>query len=266
MPAPPKALGTVPTFSIERARRRYPQAQKLAKMVRDALQLGDHPGRSLLWVLEEVCGVKVFHLDFEPTGTAASAVSERFKYAVLLNKGNVSWRRTFDLAHELFHLLTWNLFHAHDADEAVASDREEKLATCFAANLLMPTDAIQPALNDCMANGRIKIDRLFDVARQFDVSVEALLWRMHFLYNRDERYTKDDIDRAKALAPIYEERDPPSVREYPARYRALAIKALYHGEISIGRFAEYLNISRQEAMQIAERETVNGDEVQVTAT
>ena len=41
-------------------------------------------------VIEEVCGVKVFHLDFEPSGTAASAVSETFAAAVLLNAKNAA--------------------------------------------------------------------------------------------------------------------------------------------------------------------------------
>jgi hypothetical protein len=44
----------------------------------------------------------------------------------------------------------------------------------------------------------------------------------------------------------------------------LAIKALRRGEFAIGRFAEYLNINRQEAMRFVEQEVPDGEEVQVT--
>ena len=241
----------------------FGDARKLAKLVRDEFQFGDRPGPCLHHVLEEVCCVKIFHLRFQPTGTAASTVSESVGRAVLLNAGNIAWRRTFDLAHELFHLLTWNLFHAKETDGTVATDREEKLATCFASNFLMPTDAVQPALEESMQHGRIRFESLFDVARQFDVSVEALLWRMHFLYSRSEERTRADIEAGRVLAPRLEERERIDPRVYPARYRAVAIRALKQGEISIGRFAEYLDMSRQDAMRYAEQEATDAEEVQV---
>ncbi|HEY0462625.1 MAG TPA: ImmA/IrrE family metallo-endopeptidase [Polyangiaceae bacterium] len=79
-------------------------------------------------MLEEQCGVKVFHLDFEPRGTAASSHSAGFGNAVLLNKKNPKWRRNFDLAHELFHLLTWNFVGSSSAGHGVWSESDEKLA------------------------------------------------------------------------------------------------------------------------------------------
>ena len=184
---------------------------------------------------------------------------------VLLNAGNIAWRRTFDLAHELFHLLTWEIFHSDGNDGIVASEQEEKLATCFASNLLMPTEAVRTALDDCRQDKSLKIESLFSVARQFDVSVEALLWRMHFLYNRKEQDTKSDIEKAKSYQSLYEEREDIQPPEVPARYKALAIHALNLGEMSIGRFAEYLGITRQEAMKFAEQEATDEQEVQVAS-
>jgi len=78
----------------------YAQAEKLAHQFRQLLGLGERPGQALLRVLEEVCKVKVFHLDFEPSGSAACTLSESFGAAILLNAKNVHWRRNFDLAHE----------------------------------------------------------------------------------------------------------------------------------------------------------------------
>jgi len=258
----PDAEGTAEEFD-------YAAAQALAIRVRGELQLGDRPGHELLRVLEELCGVKVFHQDFEPTGTAASAKSESFGDAILLNASSVRWRRNFDLAHELFHLLTWRIFRSEkDASSCVASPREEKLATCFAHSVLMPADTTRAAIDIRARDGKVSLEALFDIARQFDVSVEALLWKIHFLYNRgpeQEDETRREVDRARALAPVLEEREredtKPPLR--PERYRALAVKALRRGEISIGRFAEYLGISRQAAMTYVEQEIEDDEEVPI---
>jgi Zn-dependent peptidase ImmA (M78 family)/transcriptional regulator with XRE-family HTH domain len=258
----PQAEGDVEGFG-------YAQAEVLAKRVRDELQLGDRPGQVLLRVLEEVCGVKVFHLPFEPTGTAASTMSETFGAAILLNSDNVRWRRNFDAAHELFHLLTWSIFRpasVPDASGIEAPKSEEKLAQCFAGNLLMPTDAVRIAIESRTKNDKIAVEALYDVAREFDVSVDALLWRMHFLFSRGPEggdQTKRDIERAKAYATLFEDRGRGVVETYPGRYHALAVKALRRGEISIGRFAEYLDISRQQAMTYIEQEIADDEEVQV---
>lgn len=259
---------SLPDAREDAAEYTYRHAEALAKKVRDQLDLGDRPGLSLLPVLEEVCGVKVFHLDFQPTGTAASTnSSDSFGPAILLNKGNVRWRRNFDLAHELFHLLTWRIFRRTVGSD-VTSDRagaaEEKLAQCFAGNLLMPSDAVHAALTAKMRNETLAFDDVFDVARQFDVSVEALLWRMQTLrmLKGTQKETRTLIARSHELAPILEERPkqpPPST--FPERYKALAIKALRHGLISKGRFAEYLEISRRQALKYAEQEITDDEEV-----
>lgn len=245
----------------------YLQAEELAKRVRQELQLGDRPGLSLTTTLEEVCGIKIFHLEFEPSGTAASAVSDTFGAAVLLNSKNARWRRNHDLAHELFHLLTWSIFHPTAKTEVIARELEEKLATCFARHLLMPTDPFRTAINSRMRDGKITFESLFDVAREFDVSVESVLWHMHFVYGRSPSsadQTKQNIEKAKLLAPLLEDREDPKPHPWPARYHALAVKAMRRGEIAIGRFAEYLNISRHEAMHFVEQEIPNGEEFQVT--
>ena len=44
------------------------EAKQLAKCVRKSLGLGEQPAGVLLNVLEESCGVKVFHVRFEPAG------------------------------------------------------------------------------------------------------------------------------------------------------------------------------------------------------
>lgn len=242
----------------------YPDAERLAYDVRAMLKLGDRPGKSLLTVLEEVCGVKLFHLTFEPSGTAASTVSESFGSAILLNANNVRWRRNCDLAHELFHLLTWSVFRTGaSGDGNVASELEEKLATCFASNLLMPEEVTRVVVNHATRDSKISFDDLFKIAREFDVSGEALLWRLHSLYRnrQDDSETQEDIARFNSFILASEEREKDAPLERPARFVALARNALRQGHMSQGRFAEYLNISRREAMKIAEQEALGDAEI-----
>jgi XRE family transcriptional regulator, fatty acid utilization regulator len=255
----PKTTGSPESFG-------YREAEKLAYDVQSELRLGDRPGRSLFPILEEVCGVKLFHLPFEPTGTAASTVSESFGAAVLLNRNNVRWRRNFDLAHELFHLLTWDIFrYAEDCDNNLASEKEEKLANCFASHLLMPADATQIAVNEVAKDGKISFLDLFDIARQFDVSGDALLWRLHSLFRREKQDTERDIERYRAASKSWEDREHDQPPERPARFVALVVKAFRNGEMSQGKVAEYLGISRRDAARIAEQEALDDEEITISA-
>ena len=258
----PVASGSPESFS-------YMQAETLAKRVRDDLSLGDRPGLSLLSVLEEVCGVKIFHIKFEPTGPAASTHSETFGSAILLNAGNVRWRRNFDLAHELFHLLTWSLFRISDsnATSLTADDKEEKLANRFASHLLLPAEAVKDAVFTVkLRDGKIGYGAIYDIARQFDVSAGAVIWRLFNLKLLACNVSSDDdvkmiVQKLSQMRNIYEERQDTTPPKWPERYRALAVKALNSGSMSTGRFAEYLEISRQAAMKYIQQEPTDAQEV-----
>lgn len=253
----------LPRVSESAERFNYAIAARLAREVRSVLGLGDRPGQTLLRVVEEVCGIKVFHLDFEPTGSAACSLSERFGAAVLLNSKSVRWRRNFDLAHELFHLLTWKVFR-HDGGEQPESpdEREEKLATCFARNLLMPEEVFREAVDSQRRGlGKLGMDGLLEVAREFDVSVEAVLRQVGFVYNIPSEKMQSTVDAAKRQIGDRDvrERDTPPGR--PLRYQSLARQALRRGLISVGRYAEYVSISRWDAMKLVEQDA--SEDVQV---
>jgi len=238
----------------------YPQAEKLAHQFRQLLGLGERPGQTLLRVLEEVCKVKVFHLDFEPTGSAACTLSESFGAAVLLNARHVRWRRNFDLAHELFHLLTWKTFRtAGDAAAVEASDAEEKLATCFARNLLMPAEVLRVAVDEASArhNGKLTFDDFFEVARQFDVSVEAVVRQIGFVYRSAPEWANTVLEQLHTEIGFWNKRASDAALALPLRYLALARQALRNGLLSAGKYAEYTGVSRREAMQVVEEDAAD---------
>jgi len=256
----------LPAASGSHVQFRYAQAEKLAHDFRTKHGLGERPGQSLLRVLEEICKVKVFHMPFEPTGSAACTYSDRYGAAILLNSNNVRWRRNFDLAHELFHLLTWNVFRGGEASLSVeASKQEEKLATCFARNLLMPQEPLRIAIDSQLGERtKLSFDDLFEAARQFDVSVEALLWQMTFVYNLSKEVVEKNIEQLRDRMSFWDKRQHDTPPSRPLRFEALANEALRKGLISTGRFAEYLGITRRQAMRQVEQEAPDDAEVEVT--
>jgi Zn-dependent peptidase ImmA (M78 family) len=245
----------------------FKEAERLAYDIRQKLGLGDRPGRGLLTVLEEVCGVKILQLDFTPSGTAACCVSPIFGPAVLLNTSNSRRRRDFDLAHELFHLITWNLFRKEKNSTAVAANqKEERLATCFAAHLLMPEEPFRIALGQLSSKGHATVSSLIDVARQFDVSFEALIWRMVFLRYFNDKKAKEFIERFELQRTNEDAGDQEVPQRRPPRFQALAVKALQRGEISLGRFAEFMGIGRLEANRYLEQKDFSDEEIPVVAS
>jgi Zn-dependent peptidase ImmA (M78 family)/transcriptional regulator with XRE-family HTH domain len=244
-------------------------ADLLARKVRRELGLGSYPALGLLCGLEEQCGLKVFHLDFAPSGTAACTQHPEFGAAILLNAKNPRWRRNFDLAHELFHLLTWGFLAPVEPGAEAWTESEEKLADAFAASLLLPDDSIREAVSSRLRDGKLPLPAMFEIGRQFDVSIEALIWRIHGLYGgtpAHKAHTEATIQRARESARMLEgrEADCPPIR--PARFVALAVTALRRGDISVGRFAEYIGISRQRAMQYVEQEPSDDEALEIPAT
>jgi XRE family transcriptional regulator, fatty acid utilization regulator len=249
-PEPPLlefATGTPDKFT-------FAKAESLAHTFRNRFAMGERPGQVLLRVLEDVVGVKVFFLEFEPSGTAACTLSERFGAAILLNSKNVSWRRNFDLAHELFHLLTWKVFRVPGSPSAeVSSTREEQFANCFAGHLLMPSEALKTAVaRQQRDRNTLDFDDLFDIARQFAVSVPALVWQMKDAGIVDREAAENLTERIKGRTQYWEKRENTLPPKRPLRFEALAIEAMDKGLMGTGKFAEFMGITRYQAMKLLE--------------
>jgi Zn-dependent peptidase ImmA (M78 family)/transcriptional regulator with XRE-family HTH domain len=243
----------------------YSEAGRLAHRVRSELGLGDRPGQTLLRIMEEVSKIKVFHFAFEPSVSAACTLAGRYGAAVLLNSRNVRWRRTFDLAHELFHLLAWRIFrHDTESDSALPSPTEEKLATCFARNLLMPEEVLRRAVEAQRSRaGTLGFDGLFEVAREFDVSVDAVLWQMGFVYNIPSKQVQAYLRRIRDRIGYWDQREHDNPPERPLRFLALARQALRRGLISTGRYAQLAGVPRREAMRAVEEDAREDAEIEV---
>ena len=99
---------------------------------------------------------------------------------MLINRREVPGRRHFDLAHELFHILTWDAMTPEHIEEAteIGGPRIEQLANSFASAVLMPT-AVLNRFDEWAALGRDElVDKLNRVADELGVTASALKWRL----------------------------------------------------------------------------------------
>lgn len=226
----------------------YRSAAELAAEVGNTMNLGRVPATSLTKILEEDFGVKIFYR-IDLLGSAASAVGD-FGQSILMNSSEAPWRRNYNFAHELFHLLTWNVMPPERLrrDEQL-KEKFEKLANYFASCLLLPAGCVLSAFEERLTDEKkISYPDLIDIAREFDVSTEALLWRLVNLRQinaEDVRTVLDDsgfreLDRSKMPERWWTPAD------LSDRYVRLCFLCFYKGQVSIAKLAELIGISLAE--------------------
>ena len=141
--------------------------------------LGDIPALRLVEAMEQDLGILVLMVDPVP-GVSGAACRLEDLDAVIINRNEPRSRRNFDLAHELFHILTWDSMPPERVDDTSGRirGRVERLADNFAAALLMPTDKIERFCAWQAEPEDTLVDRLNIVADELHVSSNALRWRL----------------------------------------------------------------------------------------
>lgn len=141
--------------------------------------LGDVPARRLADVMEEQLGILVLMVDPIP-GVSGAACRLPELDAVLINRAEAPGRRHYDLAHELFHILTWERMSPEHVEDAVgpAKGRIEQLADNFAAALLMPSEALERLGPWKDLDDATLVERLNAAAEELGVTSSALRWRL----------------------------------------------------------------------------------------
>jgi Zn-dependent peptidase ImmA (M78 family)/transcriptional regulator with XRE-family HTH domain len=237
--------------SYERAdfvQRSFFLADRLGAEIGDYLQLGSRPASGLLNILENNLRIKILHLPLDNGISGASVVDDQLGAGMLLNSNDVPWRRNFDLAHELFHIVAWGVFSREEIGDGTTKTKPEQFADAFASSLLLPREPLLEALEEVMIDNTIRLVDIIDLAKDFQVSTDAILWRLVNLkvLKREivENLIKDpkrrELDRAMRKS-LYAKMD---VGKYPERYVSLCCRCLIEGKISRGVFASYLDIDR----------------------
>jgi LPS sulfotransferase NodH len=128
----------------------------------------------------------------------------------------------------------------------------------------MPEEVFREAINSQRGpSGKVGFDGLFEVAREFDVSIEAVLWQMAFVFGTSADSVKQAIGLLADNARCWDSRVNDSPPHRPVRFVALCNQAIRRGLISTGRYADYLGISRREAMKHVAQDAIADVEVEI---
>ena len=224
----------------------FKDVEDLANAYIRILDLGSRPACSLPKILEEEMGIKIIFLPLDTNISGGSTIDEEFGPAVLVNSNDAPWRRNFDLAHEFFHLITWNDFSPEEIyqNDSLGKNRIEQLADVFSSSLLLPENEVRDEFEKRTVEKSISYLNLVHIARDFEVSIEALLWRLvnlgllkrENIQEELEKETIKDVDKKNRHSDWAETVKP----HLSNRYISLAIKAFHLGKISKGKLAEYV--------------------------
>lgn len=157
----------------------YEAAMEAGERFTAEFKLGATPAQRLARVMEEELGILVLMVDAVPGISGAACRLPELDVA-LIARGEVAGRRHFDLAHELFHLLTWRAMPPAHSERATTTgdSRVEHLANNFAGALLMPADVLSRYGPWSGLDESALIARLNRVADELHVTSSALRWRL----------------------------------------------------------------------------------------
>ncbi|HEA66141.1 MAG TPA: ImmA/IrrE family metallo-endopeptidase [Desulfobacterales bacterium] len=226
----------------------FERADRLGTEIHHFLDLGSRPSSNLLNVLENKLRFKILHMPLDDGVSGASTVDNTLGVGILINANDAPWRRNFDLAHELFHVITWNVFSAEEIGTGTKKTRPEKYADIFASNLLLPEVHLRDLLNETITNNNVKSIDIIELAKEFGVSTSAILWRLVNLETIKKSRAQKVLDNQKFRNLDRTRRrglyvsDKPS--KFPSRFISIACRCLMEGKITRGTFSEYLEIDR----------------------
>lgn len=176
----------------------FEDAQECAEKLVVELDLGLVPAKNLLHTIQHKLDIPILLFEFTEnklgaTISGATCHLEEMN-VILINRHEPETRRYYDLAHELFHVLTWDSLKPEHQESNIdltpsKKKRIEQLADNFAAALLMPRSSLDKFID---LENKNDITHLCEVAAQLHVAPVALSWRLLNL-NRIDLATHNNL-------------------------------------------------------------------------
>jgi Zn-dependent peptidase ImmA (M78 family)/transcriptional regulator with XRE-family HTH domain len=215
----------------------FEEAQATGEQLVALWNLGDKPALRLAAAIEERLHMLVLAVDM-PEGVSGAACQVSGADTILVNRQDPEGRRHFDLAHELFHVLTWDAMPPERVDreqpKGYKVKRVEQLADNFAGALLMPRSLVEPSWQAREARGISLQDWFAAVTAQLHVSAPALINRVKALG------LMTDADRLELNEPALTMAGGPPPPPFSRRFMERAAEAIERGEISVMRLIRLL--------------------------
>jgi len=212
---------------------------------------GDVPAGRLAEVMERDLNILVLMVTPSHSGISGAACRLPDLDVVLINRDEAPGRRHFDLAHELFHILTWDAMapvHVEDATETGGANRVEQLANAFSSALLMPARIVRAAADWRTLRGDALAAQLNATADRLEVRSTALMWRLVTLELLAKSVAlavpADAIRNNGRPTGLFVEslaaKKPPL---FSKRFVEIVARSVEEGRVSIRKIANLLNLS-----------------------
>lgn len=247
---PEQPTGTLKPRLPLTLRSSYEEAREAGEALAREWKLGPIPALRLEERLREKLGALVLYVEPQAAISGAACLLPELS-TILINRKEPEGRRHYDLAHETFHLLTWEQMppeHTEgDIPRGGKARRVEQLADNFASALLMPEPTLAPKW---ASRGDAEIHHwLNETASELQVTAVALKWRMvqlGWLDKGDLLEIHDDRLRANGR-PDREQRTP---KLFSAEFATCINEALLKGNLSARRAASLLGMTLHELQDL----------------
>lgn len=221
------------------AKSSYAEAAAVGEALWQEWQLGDVPAERLAECAETRLGLLVLQVEM-PAGISGAACQTAGADTVLVNRNEPEGRRNFDLAHELFHVLTWDALPPRRVDRENPSGYKDKhverLADNFAGALLMPLALLQPRW-EARPEAMSLDDWISATATKLKVSGVAVKWRLVNAGLLDRADLFEVHDEALAMPSG----SPPSL--FSRAFMERAGGAIERGDVSAMRLVKLLAVA-----------------------
>jgi XRE family transcriptional regulator, fatty acid utilization regulator len=228
----------------------FEAAMEAGELFADEFKLGDVPAARLGDVMEKDLRILVLMVDaFEGISGAACRLPE--VDAVLINRNENIGRRNFDLAHELFHILTWDAMPPEHSESSAeySANRVEQLANNFASALLMPKRVLARFGDWANLDAGELVAKLKSVADELQVTASALKWRLVALGVLKQALGKEIKDtqlRNNGHAGKNAEKSP----LFSHLFTDVLGKAIDQGRVSLRRAAGLVDLTTDEMIEL----------------
>jgi Zn-dependent peptidase ImmA (M78 family)/DNA-binding XRE family transcriptional regulator len=232
---------------------RYEDASAAGERFAHEYDLGDVPALRLAEVMERDLGILALMVD-PIAGVSGAACRLPELDAVLINRAEVPGRRNFDLAHELFHILTWDAMPPEHVEEIQPQKRTrvEQLADNFASAVLMPGPVLDRWGDWSGLHGKALVAGLNSAADELLVTSSALRWRLVSLDRLDavvareipEEWLRHNGRERPAAAPL-----PPL---FSPTFVEVIARAIDGGRVSARKATGLLGVSIDELAELCE--------------
>lgn len=226
----------------------YEDAIACAESLVKNFELGEIPAKKLLELIENKLDIPVLFVDImeTPTGNSISGAACHLQDlgVILVNLNESEARCYYDLAHELFHILTWDVMKPDHRESNSSEDRGhgkriEQLAENFAAALLMPKSSLEALIDKARLND---VKHLVEISLTLQVSPTALAWRLFNMKWIDKSIVNNlkDERQSSSFSP----------KPFSKSFIKLLYDAIEHGRLSARKAAKAMSMNLKQLEEL----------------